>query len=70
MLPVANIRGRIISESNVIMQVLEEDFPDYKPLLPKNGDPVGLRVKPLLRLEREAFSTWFSWLTSAYNGER
>ena len=57
MLPVANIRGKIISESNVIMQVLEDDFPDYKPLLPTKEDPEkAQRVAPLLRLERQVES--------------
>ncbi|CAN0158888.1 unnamed protein product [Pylaiella littoralis] len=63
--PVANIDGRIISESNVIMQVLEATFPDKNPLLPAAGSPLAKRVDPLLRLEREIFSAWFRWLTSS-----
>ncbi|CAM9246881.1 unnamed protein product [Ascophyllum nodosum] len=63
--PVAQIDGRIISESNVIMQVLEATFPENKPLLPTGDSPLAARVDPLLRLEREIFSAWFRWLTSS-----
>ena len=63
MLPVAIINGRVIAESNVIMQELEDSFPQHTPLLPKRGRS-DERVATLLRLERKAFSAWFSWLTS------
>jgi glutathione S-transferase len=53
MLPVAVINGKVIAESNVIMQELEDAFPGYKPLLPKRGSKAEGRVGPLLRLERK-----------------
>ena len=45
------LQGRVIAESNDIMQVLEEEYPTYNPLLPKKSDPQSPRVAPLLRLE-------------------
>ena len=64
MLPVAVIKGRVISESSLIMQELEDAFPSHRPLLPKRGSKLEERVAPLLRLERRVFGSWFSWLTS------
>ncbi|CAN0288542.1 unnamed protein product, partial [Ectocarpus sp. 4 AP-2014] len=63
--PVAEIDGRIISESNVIMQVLEATFPENNPLLPAPGSPLAGRAESLLGLEREIFSAWFRWITSS-----
>ena len=63
-MPVAKINGRVVSESNAIMRILEEEFPEHKPLLPPSDSPEAARVGPLLRLERKVFSSWFSWLTS------
>ncbi|CAM9497065.1 unnamed protein product [Ectocarpus sp. 12 AP-2014] len=63
--PVAEIDGRIISESNVIMQVLEATFPENNPLLPASGSPLASRAESLLGLEREIFSAWFRWITSS-----
>lgn len=67
-LPIAEINGRIVQESNVIMDVLESEFPDYKPLLPPVGSKEREKVTGLLRLERKLFSSWFSWLTSRASG--
>ena len=39
-------------------QVLEASFPENNPLLPSAGSQKAARVDPLLRLEREIFSTW------------
>lgn len=63
-IPVAKIDGRVITESNDIMQVLESSFPEHNPLLPEPSDPQAPRVQPLLRLERQLFSSWFRWLIS------
>ncbi|CAM9311077.1 unnamed protein product, partial [Ectocarpus sp. 8 AP-2014] len=63
--PVAEIDGRIISESNVIMQVLEATFPENNPLLPAPGSAQAGRAESLLGLEREIFSAWFRWITSS-----
>lgn len=63
-LPVAIIKGKTISESNVIMEEIEKQFPEYKPLLSSSGSPTRKRHEHLMQLERKTFSTWFSWLTS------
>ena len=62
-IPVAKIDGRVITESNDIMQTLEEVFPQ-NPMLPASSDPQAPRVGKLLRLERQIFSSWFRWLVS------
>ena len=49
------IDGEVITESNSIMQALEDRFPEYQPLLPPVNDPVSRDVPGLLRLEREMF---------------
>lgn len=64
MLPVAVINGKVIAESNVIMQELEDAFPQHRALLPPRGSAEELRVPGLLRLERRVFGSWFTWLTS------
>ncbi|CAM9763018.1 unnamed protein product, partial [Heterosigma akashiwo] len=64
MLPVAEIDGQIISESNDIMQALEDVFPENNPLIPEADAEGRHKFNSLLRLERELFSVWFRWLTS------
>eukprot|EP00596_Hydrurales_sp_CCMP1899_P004116 CAMPEP_0119039994 /NCGR_PEP_ID=MMETSP1177-20130426/9779_1 /TAXON_ID=2985 /ORGANISM="Ochromonas sp, Strain CCMP1899" /LENGTH=464 /DNA_ID=CAMNT_0007004597 /DNA_START=243 /DNA_END=1634 /DNA_ORIENTATION=+ len=63
-IPVAIVKGKTICESNDIMQELEDKYPNHNPLLPGKSSPQSARVAPLLKLERQAFSHWFSWLTS------
>ncbi|CEL94417.1 unnamed protein product [Vitrella brassicaformis CCMP3155] len=70
MLPVCKIDGQVITESNDIMQAIEERFPDHKPLLPKPGTEKSSAVGPLLRLERQLFSAWLGWLTSSGPSDR
>lgn len=70
LLPVLELDGRIITESNVIMATLEETFPEAKPLLPPAGTPEHIRANQLMRLERRAFSDWLGWLTTDYNHAR
>mmetsp|Transcript_28528 Transcript_28528/g.37323 ORF Transcript_28528/g.37323 Transcript_28528/m.37323 type:complete len:522 (-) Transcript_28528:303-1868(-) len=69
MLPVAEIDGKLITESNDIMQALEDQFPDHNPLIPRVSSPEGANMSGLLRLERELFSVWFRWLTSPLRDE-
>jgi glutathione S-transferase len=68
-IPVAEVDGRTIAESNDIIMAIEAAFPDHRPLLPSpEADPERhARVRPLLSLEREVFSAWFRWLTSSAN---
>jgi len=49
---------------NLFPQAIEDEFPNCSPLLPPTTDPRSSLVTPLLRLERKAFSCWFSWLTN------
>ena len=61
-IPVAIIKGKIITESNDIMNVLEQTF-KTNPMYPINTIKLT-RVNSLLQLERRVFSCWFNWLTS------
>ena len=62
-IPVAIIDGVTYNQSNDIMYALEEQFPNHKPLVPK--DPKQrMKAQELLRLERTLFSAWMGWLTS------
>lgn len=54
LLPVVEIDGKLITESLVIMQVLEREFPE-RPTLP--GDKFD-QANVLLKLERQLFSDW------------
>ena len=56
LLPVLELDGRMITESLVIMQILDETFPE-RPLLPTDGAQRG-RANELLKLERELFGWW------------
>jgi glutathione S-transferase len=67
LLPVIEIDGKVVTESTVIMNLLEETFPDTKPLMPAKGTPERARADVLMRLERRFFSDWLQWLTSSYN---
>eukprot|EP00933_Yihiella_yeosuensis_P000266 TRINITY_DN10041_c1_g1_i1.p1 TRINITY_DN10041_c1_g1~~TRINITY_DN10041_c1_g1_i1.p1 ORF type:complete len:569 (-),score=95.43 TRINITY_DN10041_c1_g1_i1:129-1811(-) len=62
LLPVAEIDGTLITESNEILRALEAQFPD-RILVPAGR---GQEVDQLLRLERQIFSSWFSWLRSPF----
>ena len=68
LLPVLELDGRIITESEVIMLTLEREFPDHRPLLPpENDSPLRTRATQLMRLERSMFSRWLNWLCSDFN---
>ena len=72
-IPVAIIDGVTYRQSNEILSVLEESFPNHKSLTPhnnnnNNNDENERTVSALLRLERELFSAWMYWLTSSPNG--
>lgn len=38
LLPVIELDGRVVTESTVIMSLLEDTFPDHKPLMPPKGE--------------------------------
>lgn len=61
-IPVAIVKGKVIGESNDIINIIEKEYTNYKRLRPDNP-----RIPSLLKLERKAFSIWFSWLTSRGN---
>ena len=56
MLPALELDGRLITESDRILEALEEAF---GPLVRGMADPA---VLPLRRLERELFQAWCQWL--------
>ena len=58
--------GQLVIESADIMQVLEDNFTDYKPLLPAKGSPERERADELMVLERRLFSDWLRWLCSSW----
>jgi len=67
LLPVLELDGRVVTESSVIMALLEEAFPDHTPLMPPAGTPERARADGLMRLERRFFSDWLNWLCSDWN---
>jgi glutathione S-transferase len=58
LLPVLELDGRVVTESAVIMALLEDAFPDHKPLMPPAGTPERARADALMRLERRFFGAW------------
>ncbi len=66
LLPAMELDGKLIVESAEIMRILEEAFPDNKPLLPPKGTKERQRADSLMRLERRLFSDWLSWLTTSW----
>jgi glutathione S-transferase len=60
-IPVATIDGTTLRQSNDILYALEESFPDHKTMMPP--DSLRTQAQEFLRLEREIFSAWMSWLT-------
>lgn len=69
LLPVIELDGQVITESAVIMQILEDTFPDHKPLLPPPGSEGRARADLLFRLERQLFSDWLGWLCNDWDHE-
>ena len=65
LLPAMELDGQLYTESDLIMQVLEERFPD-KPMMPAKGDPQYQRAQRLLRLERQLFGVWLQWLCRSW----
>uniref|UniRef100_A0A7R9W8A9 GST N-terminal domain-containing protein n=1 Tax=Pseudictyota dubia TaxID=2749911 RepID=A0A7R9W8A9_9STRA len=64
-IPVAEIDGVVYNQSNDIIFALEQVFPDHKSLSP-NNEQKRARAQKLLRLERQLFSAWMSWLTAGF----
>ncbi|CAJ1953934.1 unnamed protein product [Cylindrotheca closterium] len=64
LLPAIEVNGQIITESSVIMELLDKWHPPkdgYKPMLPQN-DADMKRYEQLARLERELFSWWCTFM--------
>ena len=66
LLPVLEIDGKIITESAIIQQLLEQLYPDNSPLLPPEDAPERARASSLMRLERRLFSDWLQWLCNGW----
>ncbi|CAB9523202.1 S-transferase DHAR1 [Seminavis robusta] len=66
LLPAMEVKGQIITESQVIMELLDKWHPPadgYKPMLPQEEDQPGwARYDKLARLERQLFSWWCTLL--------
>jgi glutathione S-transferase len=62
MLPALEVDGRLITESDRILEALEQAF---GPLGPAMADP---QVLPLRQLERVLFRAWCEWLCQPHNG--
>ena len=62
LLPAIEVNGKVVTESQVIMELLDEWHPvseGYKPMLPSRDDAAGMaKYDTLARLERELFSWW------------
>ncbi|CAE8608926.1 unnamed protein product, partial [Polarella glacialis] len=62
LLPVAEVDGRLITDSNQILGVLEATFREHS-LIPSGRED---EVKALLSLERRLFGSWFNWLRNSF----
>ena len=62
MLPVLEIDGRVTTESSVIMQELEECFPEATPMLPPRGSAGRKASDAGMAMERDLFGSWLRWL--------
>ena len=65
LLPAMELDGQLYTESDLIMQVLEEKFPE-KPMMPAKGSPAYHRAQKLMRLERQLFGAWLQWLCRSW----
>eukprot|EP00562_Extubocellulus_spinifer_P013481 CAMPEP_0178539320 /NCGR_PEP_ID=MMETSP0697-20121206/440_1 /TAXON_ID=265572 /ORGANISM="Extubocellulus spinifer, Strain CCMP396" /LENGTH=583 /DNA_ID=CAMNT_0020171601 /DNA_START=32 /DNA_END=1783 /DNA_ORIENTATION=- len=65
-IPVAKIDGVVYNQSNDIIFSLEQIFADEKKSLSPKSEEEKTRAQRLLRLERQLFSAWMSWLTAGY----
>ena len=62
-LPVAEIDGAVVAESNDILHAIETTFASgFREMLPREDDPHAARVPALLQLERDLFNHWMRWL--------
>ena len=64
LLPVLELDGQFITESLVIMQVLDDTFADGHPnrMIPPKDSPLFDEANRLLGLERKLFGAWCSFL--------
>lgn len=72
LLPVIELDGQVVTESSVIMNLLEEEFTakdGFKELMPPKGTPERVRADALMRLERQFFSDWLGWLCNGWDYE-
>jgi len=62
LLPAIEVQGQVVTESQVIMELLDEWFPEsqgYRRMQPKPDDVAGqAKYRQLAQLERELFSWW------------
>lgn len=65
LLPALELDGQLYTESDLIMRVLEERFPE-KAMMPQKGTSEYHRAQGLLRLERQLFGVWLQWLCRSW----
>lgn len=68
LLPAINLKGKIIPESMDIMLLLEDAFPNHRPLLPPKGTAEASAVSELLKLERRVVGAWLGCLRGGFWG--
>jgi hypothetical protein len=66
LLPALELDGKLFTESATIAALLEEQFPENKPLLPPQGSPLRQKADILFRLERRLFGDWLGWLCQSW----
>ena len=66
LLPAMELDGELYTESDVLMRVIEERFPE-RPLLPPTDSPAYSRAQQLFRLERQLFGAWLQWLCQSWS---
>ncbi len=66
LLPAMELDGVLYTESARIADLLEDEFPDNKPLLPPKGTALRAKADILFRLERRLFSDWLGWLCQGW----
>ncbi|KAG7373028.1 glutathione S-transferase [Nitzschia inconspicua] len=68
LLPALEVDGQVITESAVIMQLLDEWHGDLKPMVPPKSSPQYRQYQYLMQLERELFRWWCTFMFRPESG--
>ena len=66
LLPAMELDGQLFVESDAIMRLLEQAFPESAPLMPPPGSAARARADARLRLARRLWAAWLSWLCQSW----